>query len=107
MPLYLSVPLPGPFRYTKRIGRRRGPRGPFWSQPWFWLSGAFVLYAAAVMVWFELLLVYLLFLYLFMAGRWAVQWIVTIAIAGPKGAVQSRRDDKIHKARAAAQGEDW
>lgn len=29
MPLYLSLPLPGPFRYTRRVGgRKSGPPDP-------------------------------------------------------------------------------
>lgn len=44
MPLYVSVPLPGPFRY----GARLGPRGPRrrrtrWQQPLYWLTGLAVL----------------------------------------------------------------
>lgn len=40
MPLYLSVPLPGPFRWSPRIRRCRRRR---FDHAWYWLSGAFML----------------------------------------------------------------
>lgn len=108
MPLYLSVPLPGPFRYTKRIGllphrSLRRKRGPYWTQPWFWITGAFVF----VVAWWELVFAFYLVYGTVWCIVWAVRWLVTIALVGPAEARRTRRDDKIHKARLQAQGEDW
>lgn len=53
MPLYLSVPLPGPFRYATRIGGRHTNR---FGSIWYWLLGLWAVEAAfwgvVVLCWF-------------------------------------------------------
>jgi hypothetical protein len=61
MPVYFSVPLPGPFRYGARLtgdrsrGRRRRPRGPYWRnrfRRWtYWLGCLWVFEAYYWMGW--------------------------------------------------------
>src|SRR5437867_3017846 len=94
MPFYLSVPLPGPFRYTKRIGGRgHAARGPFWSRPWFWLSGAFLLYAMAVLVWFECLLIYWFFLYSFKG----IRWLVLVGVPAASNRIRAARAQRADR----------
>lgn len=53
MPLYISVPLPGPFRWTRRIRATRHKRATRnrhrsrWGRPLYWLTGIALLEAAA------------------------------------------------------------
>lgn len=109
MPVYVSIPLPGPLHFSKRVGlspfrgARRRARGPVWKQPWFWITGAFVL----VLMWWVLVAEFYLVYGIVWCLVWAFRWLVTVALVGPEEARRTRREDKIHAARAAEQGENW
>jgi len=71
MPLYVSVPLPGPFRWSRRIGGPRRPRrrASRWRNPWYWLTGIALL---ELSLWLALLAwgcLYAVALAAFYAGR--------------------------------------
>jgi hypothetical protein len=92
--------VPTPVYLIRRM--RQSLCQPYWSRPWLWLTGAFTFVVAFWCLVFELWLVYAM-LWAVVEGAW---WLVAVAQAGPVGAVRSRQDDRLHKARLSG-GEDW
>jgi hypothetical protein len=55
MPFYVSVPLPGPLRWSHRPGgphrRRRRGRASRWRSPLYWLTGLALLELSVWLLW--------------------------------------------------------
>jgi hypothetical protein len=91
---------PSPIEVARRgrriYDRRDRHRQPMWTRPWFWWTGAFSL---AVVIWValgELWLAYAMLWGALWGAWWGARWALAIVLVGPRQAIASLREDRLH-----------
>ena len=90
-------------RHGRRIYQQRDRRRqPLWSRPWFWFTGAFSLAIVFWMTLAELWLVYAMLWGALWCALWGFRWVGAMVMVGPRGAIESHREDRRHARRVVA-----